>query len=63
MKKFDSPATHEIYGRRRGRNVALGGCLIALVLMIFSVTVVKLKNGVDLRGYDHTFESTPGSNE
>ncbi|MEM8789014.1 MAG: hypothetical protein AAGE76_12205 [Pseudomonadota bacterium] len=51
---------HEIYRRRGGRNLALGACLIAVVLMIFAVTVVKLSNGVTIRGFDHTFETVPG---
>jgi hypothetical protein len=55
--------THEIYTRRRGRNLALGGCLAALVLMIFLVTIVKLSQGVDMRGFDHTFESVPGATQ
>lgn len=33
---------HELHRRRRGRNLALGGVLLALVVLIFAVTVVKL---------------------
>ena len=33
---------HELHGRRRGRNIGLGLALIALVALIFAVTVVKL---------------------
>ena len=35
-------AEHEIYKRRRGRNLAVGGLLLALVIVIFAVTIVKL---------------------
>ena len=52
---------HELHGRRRGRNLALGAILGGLVLMIFAVTIVKLSSGVDMRGYDHTFETVPGA--
>ncbi len=51
---------HEIYTRRKGRNLALGGVLAGVVLMIFAVTIVKLADGVEIRGFDHTFETTPG---
>ena len=54
--------THEIFTRRRGRNIAIGGCLIGVVVMIFAVTIVKLSQGIDMRGFDHTFETVPGSN-
>ncbi len=53
------PDSHEVYSRRRGRNLAVGGCLAGVVLMIFAVTMVKLASGVDMRGYDHTFETVP----
>jgi hypothetical protein len=53
------PDSHEIYGRRRSRNRGLGLVLGAFVLLIFAVTVVKLHEGADLRGYDHTVETLP----
>jgi hypothetical protein len=39
------PASHEIYGRRRSRNLGLGLSLGAFVLLVFMVTVVKLNAG------------------
>ena len=39
------PDSHEIYGRRRSRNLGLGLVLAAFVLLIFAVTVVKLAEG------------------
>lgn len=39
----------------------MGLCLGGLVLLIGAVTIVKLKAGVDIRGYDHTYETTPGT--
>ena len=32
---------------------------IEFVLLLFAVTVVKLQEGADLRGFDHTFETLP----
>ena len=52
---------HEIYARRRGRNIALGLCLGALVILIMAVTIVKMRAGAEMRGFDHTFETTPGT--
>jgi hypothetical protein len=57
------PDSHEIYGRRRSRNLGLGLTLAAFVLLVFAVTVVKLSEGDGLRGYDHTFESVPQAEE
>jgi hypothetical protein len=54
------PDSHEIYGRRRSRNLGLGLTLGAFVLLIFAVTVVKLLEGEDIRGFDHTVETVPG---
>jgi hypothetical protein len=53
------PDSHEIYGRRRSRNVGLGLVLAAFVLLMFAVTVVKLQQGAEVRGFDHTYESLP----
>ena len=54
------PDSHEIFTRRRSRNLGLGLTLGAFVLLIFAVTVVKLFEGEQIRGYDHTVETAPG---
>ena len=54
------PDSHEIYGRRRSRNLGLGLTLGAFVVLIFAVTVVKLFEGAEVRGYDHTYQTVPG---
>jgi hypothetical protein len=54
------PDSHEIYGRRRSRNLGLGLTLGAFVVLIFAVTVVKLHEGAEMRGFDHTAETVPG---
>jgi hypothetical protein len=55
------PDSHEIYGRRRSRNRGLGLTLAAFVLLVFAVTVVKMTEGQDVRGFDHTIQSLPAS--
>ncbi|MBP7241515.1 hypothetical protein [Amaricoccus sp.] len=52
------PDSHEIYGRRRSRNVGLGIVLGALVLLIFAVTIVKLSQGQSMEGFDHQIRPT-----
>lgn len=42
---------HEIFRRRRGRNLALGGALLGFVLLVFAVTIVKLAEGQMIQGY------------
>lgn len=42
---------HELHTRRRGRNIALGGVLLAFVLLVFAVTIVKLSGGQMMQGY------------
>ena len=47
------PDTHEIYGRRRSRNLGLGLVLAAFVALVFAVTIVKLSEGHPMQGFDH----------
>jgi hypothetical protein len=47
---------HEVHRRRLGRNVGLGLVLVALVAIVFGLTVVKVLNLGDVRaveGFDH----------
>jgi hypothetical protein len=55
------PDSHELYGRRRSRNLGLGLVLGAFVLLTFAVTVVKLTEGGEVRGFDHTTRSLPAA--
>jgi hypothetical protein len=57
------PDSHEIYGRRKSRNLGLGLVLAAFVVLTFAVTIVKLSEGADMRGFDHTPETLPQSAE
>ena len=53
------PDSHEIYARRRSRNLGLGLTLAAFVLLTFLVTIVKLREGAQMQGYDHTPATLP----
>ena len=52
---------HELHKRRFGRNLGLGLTLAAFVALVFALTVVKVKRGDPLQGYDHVVqpESVP----
>jgi hypothetical protein len=47
---------HEIHKRRFSRNLGLGLTLAAFVALVFALTVVKVKRGDPMRGFDHTIE-------
>lgn len=53
------PDSHEIYGRRRSRNVGLALTLAAFVLLTFAVTIVKLGEGAEMRGDDPSPRTLP----
>lgn len=44
---------HDMHRRRRSRNVGLGLVLVAFVALVFGLTVVKVRQGDLLEGYDH----------
>ena len=45
---------HEIYTRRSKNNIWLGVIMGFLVMLIFSVTIVKLTNGSKMQAFDHS---------
>jgi hypothetical protein len=47
---------HELHKRRFSRNLGLGLTLAAFVALVFALTVVKVKRGDPMRGFDHTIE-------
>ncbi|MCU0902669.1 MAG: hypothetical protein MUE83_02195 [Tabrizicola sp.] len=47
---------HELHRRRFSRNLGLGLTLVAFVVLVFALTVVKVKRGDPLQGFDHTFQ-------
>lgn len=46
-------ATHEIHKRRFSRNLGVGLTLLAMVAIVFGLTVVKVKRGDAIQGFDH----------
>lgn len=52
---------HELHKRRFSRNLGVGLTLAAFVALVFALTVVKVKRGEPLQGYDHVVqpESVP----
>ena len=44
---------HEIHTRRFGRNVGLGIVLVAMIGLVFALTVVKITRGDTSRAFDH----------
>ena len=49
---------HELHKRRLGRNVGVGGLLLAFVVIVFSLTLAKVQRGEPVEAYDHTVSRT-----
>ena len=47
---------HELHKRRFSRNLGVGLTLGAFVLLVFALTVVKVKRGDPMQGYDHVVQ-------
>jgi len=45
--------THELHRRRRGRNLGVALSLAAFIVLVMALTIVKMKTGASLEGYDH----------
>lgn len=46
-------ATHELHARRLSRNLGVAVALAVFVAIVFALTVVKVKRGDSLQGFDH----------
>jgi hypothetical protein len=46
--------THELHDRRFSRNLGLGLTLVGFVAIVFALTVVKVRRGDHMQGFDHT---------
>jgi hypothetical protein len=44
---------HEIHRRRRSRNVGLGLTLVALIAVLFGLSIVKITTVGPIEGFDH----------
>jgi hypothetical protein len=47
---------HDLHKRRFSRNVGLALTLAAFVALVFALTVVKVKRGDPMQGYDHVVQ-------
>lgn len=47
------PEPHEMHLRRAGRNKAVLLCLVALIALLFALTVVKILDGQSMEAFDH----------
>ena len=47
---------HEMHKRRFSRNLGVGLTLAAFVALVFALTVVKVKRGEPMQGYDHVVQ-------
>lgn len=48
---------HELHRRRFSRNLGVGLALAGFVALVFALTVVKVKRGDPMQGFDHTYSS------
>jgi len=44
---------HELHSRRFSRNLSVGLCLLALIGIVFGLTVVKVTSGAPMEAFDH----------
>ena len=44
---------HKIYKAKNSSNIGLGLILTGFVVLVFSVTIVKLSTGQSMQGFDH----------
>ena len=45
---------HELHRRRLSRNVGVGVTLVALIALVFGLTMAKISSGESIQGFDHT---------
>ncbi|MCY4541902.1 MAG: hypothetical protein OXB95_05840 [Rhodobacteraceae bacterium] len=45
---------HDLHSARSGRNLVVGACLCAFVLLVFALTLVKLSSGHQMEAFDHS---------
>lgn len=46
-------AEHELHRRRRGRNTGLGLVLLAFVVLVFGLSIAKIRQGGMMQAFDH----------
>ncbi len=56
-------ATHELHKRRFSRNLGVALMLVALIGIVFGLTVVKIKRGDPMQAFDHVVRPEMASGE
>ncbi len=51
---------HEVLKRRFRRNLALGGVLLLFVVLVFFMTMAKIRQGSLMEAFDHTYRASLG---
>ncbi|MEM1273396.1 MAG: hypothetical protein AAGF88_06235 [Pseudomonadota bacterium] len=57
--------THDLHRRRLGRNIGVALSLLGFCVIVFGLTIAKVRQGASLEAYDHiarpsiTVEDTP----
>ncbi|MBF9035487.1 hypothetical protein HKCCE2091_14665 [Rhodobacterales bacterium HKCCE2091] len=46
--------THELHRRRFGRNVGVALSLVAFCVIVFGLTVAKIRQGSEMEAFDHS---------
>jgi hypothetical protein len=45
--------THELHQRRFGRNLGVALCLVAFIVVVFGLTIAKIREGASMEAFDH----------
>lgn len=45
--------THELHERRFGRNLGVALCLVGFIVIVFGLTVAKIRQGASMEAFDH----------
>ena len=46
--------THDLHKRRLGRNVGVALSLVGFAVIVFGLTIAKIREGALMEAYDHT---------
>jgi len=45
--------THDLHRRRLGRNLGVALCLVGFILVVFGLTIAKIRQGASMEAFDH----------
>ncbi|MCR9069141.1 MAG: hypothetical protein NXH79_09880 [Rhodobacteraceae bacterium] len=45
--------THELHQRRFGRNLGVALCLVGFIVVVFGLTIAKIREGASMEAFDH----------